>query len=51
MEVKPILPGKETPTALESAENLCHKRYKMEVDGLEYMYIKVSGICFLFYWF
>lgn len=45
MEVKPVLPGKETPTALESAENLCHKRCEMEIGGLEYMYVKVSRTC------
>lgn len=45
MEIEPILPGKETPTASESAENLCCKRYRMEIDGLDYMYVKVSRIC------
>lgn len=45
MEIEPILPGKETPTASASAENLCYKRYGMEIDGLDYMYVKVSRIC------
>lgn len=45
MEIEPILPGKETPTASPSAENLCYKRYEVEIDGLDYMYVKVSRIC------
>lgn len=45
MEVKPVLPGKETPTAWRSAENLCYERSGMEIDGLDYMYVKVSRTC------
>ena len=44
MEIKPVLPEKETPAASESAENLCYKRYGMEIDGLDCMYVKVSRI-------
>lgn len=44
MEIEPILPGQETPTASESAENLCYKRYGMEIGGLHYTYVKVSRI-------
>lgn len=47
MEVKPVLPGKETPTAWRSAENLCYERSGMEIDGLDYMYVKVSRTCFV----
>lgn len=43
MEIEPILPGKEIPTPSESAENLCC--YRMEIDVLDYMYVKVSRIC------
>lgn len=44
MEIKPLLPGMETASASESAENLSYKRFGMEVDGLDYMYVKVSRI-------
>lgn len=50
MEIEPILPGKETSPASESAENLCYKRYRMEIDGLDCMYVKVSRM-FVFSWF
>ena len=45
METGPILPGKETPTASESAENLYYERCGMEIDGLDRVYVKVSRIC------
>lgn len=45
VEIEPILPGKETPTASESAENLRCWRCGMETDVLDYMYVKVSRIC------
>lgn len=49
VEIEPILPGNKTPTASESAENLCYKRYGMEIDGLDCMYVKVSEM-FVFSW-
>lgn len=45
MEVKPVLPGKETQTAWKSAENLCYERSGIEIDGLDCMYVKVSRTC------
>lgn len=45
VEIEPILPGKETPAASESAENLHCWRCGMETDVLDYMYVKVSRIC------
>lgn len=45
VEIEPILPGKETPTASQSAENLYCRRSGMEIDVLDYMYVKVSRIC------
>jgi len=50
LEIEPVLPGKEAPTASGSAENLCYKTYGMKIDGLDYMYVKVSRLCF-FSWF
>lgn len=45
VETEPVLPGKETPAASESAENSCCRRYGMEIEVLDYMYVKVSRIC------
>ncbi|KQL61247.1 unconventional myosin-Va-like protein [Amazona aestiva] len=44
MEIEPILPGKGTPAASESAENLCYKRHRMEIDGLDCMYVKYARV-------
>lgn len=49
MEIEPILPGKGTPTASGSAENLSYKSHRMEIDGLDCMYVKVSKM-FVFSW-
>lgn len=45
MEIEPVLPGKETAAASESAGNVCCRRYGMEIEVLDYMYVKVSRIC------
>lgn len=42
LEIEPILPGRETPAASES---FCCRRYGMEIEVLDYMYVKVSRIC------
>lgn len=44
MDSEPLLPGMETAAASGSAENLWYTRLRMEADGLDYMYVKVSRI-------
>lgn len=45
VEIEPNLPGEESPAASESAEIFCCRRYGMEIEVLDYMYVKVSRIC------
>lgn len=42
MQAKSILSDNETPTVSEDAGNLHRQKYWMMIDGLDYMYVKVS---------